>query len=162
MEIIIFDRTSELRKNKRELEEKLGVEINIRNKKVMIEGSPLDEYEASIILSAINFGFTSRKALQLKEEAKIFRVLNIKSISRKKNLEQVRARIIGKEGKTKRTLENISNCDIVIKGNEIGVIADAESIENTITGISNLVRGTKESNTYRYLEKMNARKKLEM
>ncbi len=159
MQTIFFQKTSELRRNKDELERKLNIKINIKGKKVTIKGSPIDEYEASLVLDAINLGFSARNALTLKDESKIFRILNIKDITRKKNLENVRARIIGREGKTKRTIENITGCDIIIKDNEIGIIGDAESIENVITGISNLVRGTKQSNTYRYLEKMNKRKR---
>lgn len=159
MEILIFDKTTELRKNKTELEEKLDIKITILGRKVTITGAPIDEYEASLVLDAINLGFSARKALQLKDESKIFRVLNIKNLTKKKNLQSVRARIIGKEGKTKRTIENITNSDIVIKDNEIGIITDAESIEDIITGISNLIRGTKESNTYRYLEKINTKRK---
>lgn len=161
MKILIFDKTTELRKNKAELEEKLNIKITTLGKKVTIIGAPIDEYEASLVLDAINLGFSAKKALQLKDESKIFRVLNIKNLTRKKNLQNVRARIIGKEGKTKRTIENITNSDIVIKDNEIGIIADAESIEDTITGISNLIRGTKEANTYRYLEKINTKRKRE-
>lgn len=159
MKILIFDKTIELRRNKIELEEKLNIKITTLGKKVTITGAPIDEYEASLVLDAINLGFSAKKALQLKDESKIFRVLNIKNLTRKKNLQNVRARIIGKEGKTKRTIENITNSDIVIKDNEIGIIADAESIEDTITGISNLIRGTKEANTYRYLEKINTKRK---
>lgn len=161
MEILIFDKTTELRRNKTELEEKLDIKITIQGRKVTIIGSQIEEYEASLVLDAINLGFSARKALQLKDESKIFRVLNIKNLTRKKNLQNVRARIIGREGKTKRTIENITNSDIVIKDNEIGIIADAESIEDTITGISNLIRGTKEANTYRYLEKINTKRKRE-
>jgi len=162
METLIFDKTTELRRNKTELEEKLNVKISIGRKRVEIEGDPLNEYEASIILNAINLGFSAKKALTLKDESKIFRILNIKDITRKKNLKQVRARIIGKEGKTKRTIENISSADIVIKDNEIGIIGNAELIEEIVTAVSSLVRGTKQANTYRYLEKMNRNKKLEM
>ena len=161
MQTILFQKTSELRRNKDELEKKLDVKIDIEGKKVTIKGSPIDEYEASIVLDAINLGFSAKKALALKDESKIFRTLNIKNLTRKKNLKEVRARIIGTEGRTKRTIENISGADIVIKENEIGVISDTESIEEVITAISNLVRGTKQSNTYRYLEKMNRNKKLE-
>ena len=161
MEVLIFDKTTELRKNKQELETKLNIKLSIQGKKVTIKGDPLNEYEASIILNAINLGFSARKAITLKDESKIFRILNIKGLTRKKNLKQVRARIIGKEGKTKRTIENISGADIVIKDNEIGIIGNTELIEEIVTAVSNLVRGTKQANTYRYLEKMNRNKKLE-
>ncbi len=158
MQTIIFKNLKELKRAKNELEKKLNIKIKIKAKKVEIRGNSLEEYEASIVLDAINFGFSAKKALALKEESKIFRILNIKNFTRKKNLKEVRARIIGKEGKTKRTIENIAECNIIIKDNEMGIIGDAESIKELITGITNLIKGTKQSNTYRYLERLNKRK----
>lgn len=157
----IFSKTLELKRTKPELEKILNVKIKIQGKKVTIEGSPMDEYEASLVLDAINFGFSAKKALSLKNENLLFRILNIKKITRKKNLQDVRARVIGKEGKTRKTIENITNSEVLIKDNEIGIIGNAESIDEISTIITNLVRGTKQSNVYRYLEKMNARQKSE-
>lgn len=161
MQSFIFHKTLELKRAKQELEQALNIKIKIQGKTVTIEGSSLDEYEASLILDAINFGFSAKKALLLKNENMLFRVLNIKKITRKKNLQEVRARVIGKEGKTRKTIENITNAEVLIKDNEIGIIGNAELIDEITTIVTNLVRGTKQSNVYRYLEKMNARKKLE-
>ena len=157
MQTITFQKLKELKRAKNELEKKLNIEIKIQRKNITFKGDPLEEYEASVILDAIKFGFSAKRALALKEESKIFRIVNIKKITRKKNLKEVRARIIGKEGKTKRTIENIADCDIIIKDNEIGIIGDVDSIEELITAITSLIKGKKQSNTYRYLERMNRR-----
>lgn len=160
MQTIYFKKLNELRKNKLQLEKKLNTKITIIGRQVTLTSkNPLDEYESSIVLNAMNFGFSAKKALLIKEQEMLFRVINIKHFTRKKNLNEVRARIIGTKGKTKRTIENISNCHILIKDNEVGIIGNAEDIEEIITGVTNLIRGTKQSNTYRYLEKMNRRKK---
>ena len=155
MHTIFFEKTSELKRTKEELEKKLEVKITIQGRKVTFSGDSLQEYEASIILDAISFGFSAKKALFLKDENMIFRIINIKTFTRKKNLREVRARVIGKEGKTKKTIENISNCHLIIKDKEIGVICSSESIEKLTTALSSLVRGAKQANTYRFLEKMN-------
>ena len=160
MQTLYFPKTSELRRTETELEKKLNVKITIKGKKVTISSSnELDEYEASIILEAINFGFSIQKALLIKEQEMLFRIINIKDFTRKKNLREVRARIIGRQGKTRKTIERILNCHIVIKNNEIGIICETESIEELITAITNLIRGTKQSNTYRYLEGTRTRQK---
>ncbi len=158
--MIYFKKLNELRKNKSQLEKKLNTKITLKGRQVtLISKNPLDEYEASIILDAMNFGFSAKKVLMIKEQEMLFRIINIKNFTRKKNLNEVRARIIGTKGRTKRTIEDISNCHILIKDNEVGIICNAYDIEEIITGITNLIRGTKQSNTYRYLEKMNRRKK---
>lgn len=159
METIIFEKTGEVRRNLKELEEKLKVSIKIVGKKVIITGEAMDEYEAMIILDAINFGFSEKKALQLKDPDFQFRKISIKDFTRRKNLEDVRGRLIGSEGKTKRTIENITDSELEIRNNSVGIICLADSMDDTVTAIKNLVRGSKQSNVYAYLEKMNANRK---
>ncbi len=153
MHTIIFEKTLELRKNKNKLEEKLNIELNIKGKKVTLKGESLDEYEATLVLDAINFGFSAQKALLIKEQGMLFRIINIKKFTQKKNLEQVRSRAIGKQGKTKKTIEHLTNSHIVIKENEIGIIGAPESINSLITALTSLIRGKKQSTTYAFLEK---------
>jgi len=160
METIYFESAREVKKNKRELEEKLKVAIAFQGRKASIEGQPFAEYEASMVLEAINFGFSAKAALQLTDEQFIFRKIPIKNFTKRKNLKEVRARIIGREGKTKRTLEEISGCSIIVKdSNMIGIIGSAESIEEATTALANLIRGSKQANIYRFLERMNAERK---
>lgn len=159
METIHIENIKEVKRNIRELQEKLNIKIDIIGKKVNFSGDGLEEYEAMLVFEAIKFGFSVKNALLLLNPELDFRIMNIKDFSRKKNMKEVRGRVIGKQGKTLRTMENISGAEIILKENEIGVIGDAEQIEETITAIQNLVKGTKQSNVYRYMEKTNTRNK---
>ncbi len=160
METILFNNIKEIKKEKKLLERKLHVKITIYKKKVTIDGEPMNEYEASLVLDAINFGFDARTALLLWEEDFMFRRLNIKDFTRRKNLSIVKARLIGTQGRTKKTLENLSDCRIIIKGNEIGIICAIEEMDDSITAMSNLIRGSKQSNVYKFLEKRNTQRKI--
>ncbi|MBS3091020.1 hypothetical protein J4217_01055 [Candidatus Pacearchaeota archaeon] len=159
METLIFNSTKELKKNKKELEDKLNVSITITGKKADISGEAVDEYEAMIVLEAINFGFSAKKALMLKDQDILFQHINIKKFTHRKKLEDVRARLIGTEGKTKRAIENITLSHLAIRGNDIGIIAPADLMQEVITALTNLIRGSKQSNVYNFLERMNAEKK---
>jgi len=161
METLYFKKITELKREKMLLEKALGVNITLVGKKASILGEPLAEYESLIVLEAMQFGFSAKKSLSLLDDNFIFRKIPIKRFTRRKNLKEVRARIIGKEGKTKHTIEQISNCDIVINEyeNEIGLIGQADEIEEATTALTNLIRGTKQANVYRFLEKINAKKK---
>lgn len=161
MQTIHFPRLLEIKRNKTELEKKLNVKIIIQGHKITIKGDILDEFEASKVLDAINFGFSAKQAISLKDDSMALKIINIKDFTKKKNLQIVRARLIGRKGRTKRTIENLTDCKIVIKDNEVGIIGDIESVEEIITAMGGLIRGTKQSNTYRYLEKMNKRKRSE-
>jgi KH domain-containing protein len=160
METFFFEKTRELRKELKNLQERLNVKMVLTGRKLVIDGDPLNEYEASRVIEAMQFGFSASKSLSLLENDVSFKIIPIKQFTRKKNMHEVRARIIGKEGKTKRALENISNCEIMVKeSNELGIICSAQTIDKTLMGITNLIKGTKQSNVYAFLEKMNAYKK---
>ena len=155
MQIIVVERVAELKKNKEEIEKRLNVSISLTGKKVTIDGAAVDEYEAAIVLDALSLGFSAKKALLLTDPDNTFRKIHIKNFTRRKDLDVVRARLIGTEGKTRKTLEVVADCDIIVGDSEVGIIGSAESIEKAITAITNLIKGSKQANVYRFLERMN-------
>lgn len=159
METIFFDRLGELKRTKKELEKRLKVSIAIEGRRVTINGNAFEEFEALQVLEAMNFGFSAQTALMLKDEDIVFRVVHIKDFTRRKDLETVKARIIGTQGRTKRTIENLADCEVAIKGNEVGLICPAEEMDYVITGLTNLIRGSKQANVYKFLERINAARK---
>ena len=162
METLYFKKTRELRKEKTELEKKLKVKIMITGKKVSFEGETVDEYEAAHVLEAMQFGFSAKKALQLTEPDTLFRRLNIKDFTRRKDMYEVRSRIIGKEAKTKRTVETISGCSVIVTdSNEVGILGPTESMDAAVVALKNIIKGSKQANAYAFLERMNAVDKTE-
>lgn len=159
METLFFNQTSELKRNLKELEKKLKVTIQITGTKVDIEGEAIDEYEAFRVLDAISCGFSAKVAMMLKENALVFKRISIKDFTRRKDLETVRARVIGKNGQTKRTIEEVSDCFLSIKDNDVGIISSPDNIEEASTAIKNLIRGSKQANVYHFLESMNTSRK---
>lgn len=156
METLFFDKTGELRKNQAQLEEKLGVTIKIQGKKVIFEGSPVNEYTASAVLDAVSFGFSVKEALTLCTDTISFRRIPIREFTRRKNLKDVRSRLIGREGKTRRTIEEISGCSVIISESAVGIIGNASAIDDATQAIIRIIKGAKQANAYRLLERMNA------
>lgn len=146
-------------KQKETLEKELNVKIKIKGKTIEFTGDALEEYEASLVLEAIIFGFPIKTALLLKDPEFLFREIAIKNFTRRKSLDTVKARIIGKHGKTKETIEKISGCKVIVKENSVGIIGLAEEMEYAITAITNLIKGSKQSNVYSYLERINRERK---
>ncbi len=153
MKTIISDKLPRITKNRRRLEKKLDVRITNRGKEVKIEGEPEDEYIAEKVIDALNFGFEYSIAIQIKEEDFTFEILNIKDYTKKHNLETIRARIIGTQRKALNTIEQLTNCTLELKDNQVGIIGPAESIENAQTAITLIIQGAKQSNAYKFLEK---------
>jgi len=159
MEIIYPGNIRKIRENKEAIEKKINILIKIKGKQIEIEGTPVEEYEARTIIEALDFGFAIKDALRLSDESISFRRLPIKQFTRRKDLEEVRGRIIGTGGKTKRTIEEISGCAVVIHDNFVGIIGPAEHIEEATTAVANLIKGSKQANVYRFLERMNIAKR---
>jgi ribosomal RNA assembly protein len=149
----------EVLRNKERLEQKLNCKIQIKDKTVIIDTEPINEYEAQRVFDAINLGFSVEKALKVVDEENDFIKINIKDYANTKNLEVVRSRLIGTHGKTKKTIEEITKCDISIHDNNVGIIGPAEVTERALTAVTNIIKGTKQANAYKYLEKINTQKR---
>ena len=98
--------------------------------------------------------------MEIKNEGRRSQTVHIKDITKTNDLERVSGRIIGKAGKTLRTLNNLTNCDLAIKDNEIGIIGDARDIELAIQSITSLINGSKQGNVYARLERTKKRKRI--
>jgi KH domain-containing protein len=153
MKKIFSEKLPRILKNKKQLEEKLNVKITNRGKEVYIDGKAVDEYTAEKVIDAINLGFPFSTAMLLKKEDYVLEVIPIKDYTKRQDLERVRARIIGTEGSTLKTMTQLTKCHFELKDNEVGIIGDPECIENAQESLISLIKGSKQSNVYKYLEK---------
>jgi len=140
-------------KNKKILERKLKIKLKIKNSEVEIEGEELRAYVAEKVIEAIERNFPVKIALLLLKEDYVLEEIPIRSITRKRNLSEVKARLIGKKGKTLKLISEISNCYLSLHENVISIIGPGDKIKDVTTAIKNLIRGSKQSNIYFYLEK---------
>ena len=153
MKSAFHEKSAKVIKNKKKLEIILNVKIISGAGKISVEGSPEDEYIAEKILDAISFGFPLPITLLIKKEDFLFEILNIKDYTSRKDLETVRARIIGRNGKTLKILSQLTECFFEIKNNNVGIIGSPECIKNAQNAIISIIRGAKQANVYSYLEK---------
>lgn len=153
MKKILSDKIPRIIKAKKKLEKILKIKISNRGKEVFIEGSPENEYLAEKVIDAINLGFPINIALSIKEDNNLLEVLNIKDFTKRKDLERIRARLIGKGGRTLKTLNQLTKCGFEVKENNIGIIGPAECIKNAQEAVISLIQGSKQGNVYSYLEK---------
>src|SRR4030042_1345824 len=153
MKKIICEKAGLIIKNKKQLAEALNVEITNRGKEVYINGSSEEEYFAEKVIDAINFGFSISTALLIKREDLIFEILNIKDHTTRKDLERIRGRIIGKEGKALKVLTTLTSCFFELNENQLGIIGSPECIQNAQDACISIIKGSKHSNVYCHLEK---------
>ena len=150
---LICEKLPRITKNRKKLEKALDLKITNRGKEVYLEGDAESEYNGEKVIEALDFGFPFEIALLLKNSENIFEIVSIKENTTRKDFPRIRGRIIGKDGKTLKTLSNLTDCNLEIKDNFIGVIGDAERMQTAQEAIRLLIQGSKQGNVYAYLEK---------
>jgi len=161
MQEIYVGNVGKVLQNKKKLESELEVKITNKGKLIFVDGKAEKEFTALQVMEAIKLGFSVDKALLLQNEEIILQTVHIKDITKRQDLGRVRARIIGTQGKTLKTLNNITNCEFSVLDNEVGIIGSTEAIEDGKQSIISIVQGSKQSNVYSRAEKQRKRKRLE-
>jgi len=137
------------------IESKVKVKVGFGKGGVSVKGSELNEYLVEQILRAVDFGFDVDDALLLVNDDFVLEFIVVREHTRRKNLKDVRARLIGTGGKARKTIENLTGSVIVISGNTVGVIVDSVHLTAVVQGIESLIQGAKHGNVFAYLEKQN-------
>ena len=137
------------------IENKVKVKIGFGKDSVSVKGSEFNEYLVEKVVQAIDFGFVVYDALLLLSDDFVLEFIEVKEHTRRKNLKEVRARIIGTGGKARKTIENLTGSEIVIHNNTVGVIVDSVHLDAVVQGIESLIQGAKHGNVFAYLEKQN-------
>lgn len=139
---------------KKLIEQELGVKIKVSsNGAITIEGETLGEYCAIHVLQAISFGFSAEQALQLKNPDYSFETINVKNFAKSKNrIAEVKGRLIGKQGKVKRVLQELGDVDLCITESRIGIIGEVGDVKFVRDAIHSLLKGAKHSSVFKTLE----------
>lgn len=107
------------------------------------------------VILAIGRGFSPEHALYLFKENMDFFIFDIRDYVGKKDShnKRMKSRIIGTEGKTKRTIENLTDSYLSIYGHTVSIIADFELMDIAKKAIDMLLSGSKHASVYRYIER---------
>lgn len=141
------------------IENKVKIKVGFGKGMVSLKGSELDEFLVEKVVRAVDFGFHVEDALLLMSDDFVLEFIEVKEHTRRKNLKDVRARLIGTGGKARKTIQNLTGSEIVIHDNTVGVIVDSDHLDAVIQGIESLIQGAKHGNVFSYLEKQNASKR---
>lgn len=122
---------------------------------VKIEGEGIGVYDANLIIKAIGRGFNPEIALTLLKDENSIEIINIKDFTgkSKKKFERIKARIIGREGKARASVERLTETDIVVYGKTVAIIGKIEYVDIAKRGMEILLRGAPHGNSYKYMER---------
>jgi ribosomal RNA assembly protein len=116
---------------------------------------PLQGLRVMDLVKAIGRGFTPERALAiLDDEMLMLDVLDIsKMASTKSDMERIKGRIIGKDGRSREIMERLSGTKVSVYGKTVAVLGYPEQIRVARTAIEMLLDGAPHGNVYSFLEK---------
>ena len=152
-------------KTKKKLEELSGCKISIDSDEGLVEITKANEKDALKNLQVINTakaigrGFSPKIAYQLLERDYYFEIIDIRDyVGRsKKRLGTIRGRLIGRSGKTRHIIEDMTGCNLAIQGHTVCIISDLEGLEAAKVAISMVLSGSEHGSVYKYLESFRRR-----
>ncbi|MEE9525157.1 MAG: KH domain-containing protein [Candidatus Woesearchaeota archaeon] len=144
-------------KVKRDIETATKTKLKIDSEEgdVFISGKEaIDLYNSREVVKAIGRGFNPNIAMLLLKQDYSLEVVNIEEYTKTKDhLKRVRGRLIGTEGKARRTIEALTDCYISIYGRTVAVIGHVENVQIARKAVEGLLRGSTHGNIYKWLEK---------
>lgn len=142
-------------KERLELETNTTLNIDSKEGEVEVIGKDaLGLYTSREIIQAIGRGFNPDFALLLLKQDFSFEQVNIGDyLKSKENMQRLRGRVIGTEGKSRKYIEEMTECHITVYGKTIGIIGETESASIARQAIESLLKGSQHNNVYHWLEK---------
>jgi ribosomal RNA assembly protein len=118
------------------------------------------EFNAKNVVYAFGRGFDIGIALKLVNPEYYFRIIDLGQIEhRPDRIKQLKARIIGIEGKAKRYIEEVSMAHISVYGDTVSLIGDITQIAEAETAINTLIDGGTHRKAYIRMEAMHRKNK---
>jgi len=160
---------------KETIEKKLGVELSIDSETGDITvtlGTEAQDpsllFRAKEVITAIGRGFSPDRAFRLiQDEDAVLEVIDLREMFGRSlsDLQRIKGRIIGQEGKTRRIIEELTEADVSVHGHTVSIIANMDQMEVAREAIQMLLRGSQHSTVYRFLHRKRRelkKKKLEL
>jgi ribosomal RNA assembly protein len=132
------------------------------------EQDPTILFRAREVVTAIGRGFSPERAFRLFEDEDIvLDVIDLREIVGRSlsDIKRVEGRVIGKAGKTRKIIEELTETYVSVYGYTISIIGGIDQIETAREAILMLIRGSQHSTVYRFLHKKRRelkKKKLEL
>lgn len=136
---------------RKEIENLTKVKIKINNDVEVKGEDAIGVLKAWNMIKAIGRGFSPEKAELLDNERYCLKVIPIEGDQQ--DLKRIKGRLIGREGKTRKKIEELTRCFVSIYGNTVSLIGKYDNVELAMKGIEKLINGSPHKYVYSYLER---------
>ncbi len=144
------------------IEEKLFVDLRIDSPSGAVEigvkpdaPDPSGALQAKDIVLAIGRGFSPERAFRLFSEDNTLDIIDLHDFFGKNEAEirRVDGRIIGREGKTRRILEELTGTAISVSGHTVSIIGGYEAVTMAKDALKKLIKGRQHGTVYKFLRR---------
>lgn len=139
------------------------IEVDSHEGDVKISGKdPIALFELKDVITAIGRGFNPDIAKRLFKKDYVLEIVNVKDFANTKNsMIRLRGRVIGEKGKSRKTIEQLTDTKICIFGKTIGIVGHVFDVKDAKRAIVTLLEGSRHANVYSWLEKRKKERNLE-
>ena len=115
--------------------------------------NPLAVLKAKDVVSAIARGFQPERAYRLFDEDMVLDILDLRELFGKSesDIQRVKGRIIGRDGKSRRIIEEVTQADLSIYGHTVSIIGNYDGASLAREGLELLIKGRQHTTVYQYL-----------
>jgi len=148
---------------KARIEERLSVGLQVESEtgdvKVTLRTGAQDPsllFRAMEVVTAIGRGFSPARAFRLLEdEDVVLEVIDLRELVGRSpsDMMRLKGRVIGKGGKTRGLIEELSEASVSIYGHTISIIGTLEQVEVAGEAVRMLLRGSQHHIVYRFLQR---------
>ena len=148
---------------KANIEKKLSIRLRIDSQTGDIQinlmptaQDPTVLFRAKEIVTAIGRGFSPEHAFRLLEDDEtMLEVIDLReTVGRSQSdMKRLKGRVIGKAGKTRRIIEELTEASICVYGHTISIVGEIDQVEIAKEAVRMLIRGSLHGTVYRFLHR---------
>ena len=142
---------------KAELEQETGCKIKVDSEEgdvTLMGKDALSLYILREVIKAISRGFNPDIAKLLLKQNYLLEILSLNEYSRDTNHQaRLKGRVIGSNGKSRKTIEELTGSYVCVYGKTIAIIGAADTITYAKKAVESLLNGSPHSVVYKWLEK---------
>jgi len=152
---VLIGKGGEVKKNI-EADTKTSMKVDSKEGDIFIYGKDaLGLYTAREVVRSIGRGFNPDIAKLLLKQDYVFEQINLTEFTgkSKNTLLRLKGRIIGKEGKSRKLIEDLSEAYISVYGKTAAIIGEPEAASMAKKAIESLLKGSTHAKVYNWLER---------
>lgn len=154
---------------KKELETKTHSTITIDSKEGLVKVEGSDENTVSLlraveIINAINRGFSPERAFEMiEDEDLLLEIIDLAGMAdNPRQLDRLRGRIIGKDGRAREQIEDMTDVEISVFGKTVALIGYPEQLKTARAAVDMLIEGVPHENVFAFLDRKKKEAKQDM